>query len=272
MQANDDLALLVAAARDAGQIALRHWRNAPRVWDKGGGQGPVTQADLEVDRMLRDTLIAARPDHGWLSEETADTPERLESPRVFIVDPIDGTRAFIDGRPGFAHALALIEHGQPRVAVVHLPALDQTYAAARGEGAFLNGQPIRASSRAVLANAQVLAGATQLAPQHWPGGLPALERHFRPSLAWRMALVADGQFDAMITLRDAWHWDIAAGALLVAEAGGTVTDATGRALQFNTREPISQGVIAAGAGVHPALMARRTGQARSADHPAGTRP
>lgn len=260
MLANDDLNLLIRAAQDAGQIARRHLKAGPKVWQKPDGQGPVTDADLEIDRMLHDSLCAARPDYGWLSEETSDTPDRLARRRVFIIDPIDGTRAFAQGHQGFAHALAVVEHGQPVAAVVHLPVPDLTYYAARGEGAFLNGRAISAADRRAVTGARVLAPKSQFTPEFWQGGVPLVIPHFRPSLAWRMALVAEGQFDAMLSLRPTWHWDIVAGALLITEAGGKVSDGAGHNLLFNTRSAHSDGIIAAGGAMHDALIDLRNPQ------------
>ncbi len=257
MPGTDDLALLVATAETAGAIARRHFGKTPRVWQKAEGQGPVSQADLEIDEMLRDRLLRARPGYGWLSEESAQEPGAAA--RGFIVDPIDGTRAFLDGQTGFAHALAVVEHGVPVAAVVHLPLRDLCYTAARGAGAWLNGAPIRVRSGARVAGAEVLVARPQLAAEHWPGGVPQVSRHFRPSLAWRMALVAEGRFDAMLALRPTWHWDIAAGALLIAEAGGVVSDGCGSALRFDTDSPHSDGVIAAGPALHAELMRLRLG-------------
>ncbi len=258
MRASDDLALLAQAADDAGAISLAHFGRAPQVWDKGGDAGPVSQADLDIEAALRARLLAARPDYGWLSEESPDSPDRLARRRVFVVDPLDGTRAFLAGQDGFAHALCVVEDGAPLAAVVTLPRLGHRYLAARGAGATCNGRSIAPSARVQSDGATVLTGRAQLAPALWPGGVPAVDRHARTALAWRLALVAHGQFDAALTLRAAWHWDIAAGALLVAEAGGTVTDGTGAALRFNTADPRAPGVIAAGPALHAALMARRT--------------
>lgn len=129
MPVRDDLALLEQAAQEAGEIALRFWRKSPQAWDKGGGAGPVTEADLAVNAHLERLLRGARPDYGWLSEESPDDPARLQARHCFIIDPIDGTRAFIDGQVGFSHSLA-IAHGHQVVAgVVHLPAQRTTYAA-----------------------------------------------------------------------------------------------------------------------------------------------
>ena len=259
MPETEDLALLIAAAQEAGQIATRHFGAGPQVWDKGSGQGPVTEADLEIDRMLQDRLRSARPDYGWLSEETAADPARLRAERMFIVDPIDGTRAFIDGQKGFAHALAVVEAGAPVAAVVFLPLMGLIYTASRGGGAFCNGAPMQVRQGVEGTPPAVLAARPVLEPRHWPGGLPEVTRHFRPSLAWRLALVAEGQFDAMLAMRATWHWDIAAGALLVTEAGGAITDAGGEALRFDTECPSSEGVVAAAPGLQAALLARRLG-------------
>ncbi|HPD92591.1 MAG: 3'(2'),5'-bisphosphate nucleotidase CysQ [Rhodobacter sp.] len=255
-----DLALLLDAARGAGEIAQRHFRAGGRVWDKGGGQGPVTEADLAVNDYLQSRLCAARPGYGWLSEESDPLGDlaRLQADTLFVVDPIDGTRAFIEGQNGFAHALAVVRAGQPVAAVVHLPMMGLTYAARQGGGAQLNGAPITVTGHRDAAGARVLATRPAMDPQHWPGGVPAFERHFRPSLAWRLALVAEGRFDAMLTLRDAWDWDIAGAALIVAEAGGVVTDRAGAPLRFNTAQARSPGVVAAGPALQATLLERLT--------------
>lgn len=260
MRAPDaDLALLLDAAEAAGKIAKQHFRNAPKTWDKGGDDGPVTEADLAIDRMLRDRLLAARPDHGWLSEETEDGIERLAHDRVFIVDPIDGTRAFIDGQTAFAHSLAIVEQGQPVAAVVYLPMQDKLFAATRGAGATLNGKVLRASDPGAAEGANLLTTRVNLDEKHWPGGVPLVKRSYRPSLAYRLALVGTGRFDGMLTFRDTWEWDIAAGALIAAEAGALVTDTDGAALRLNNAAPKVKGILSAGPGLHGALMRQRLG-------------
>jgi myo-inositol-1(or 4)-monophosphatase len=250
------LALLTEAARGAGKIAARHFKSSVQVWDKGGGQGPVTEADLEVDAFLKAQLTAARPGYGWLSEESdsLDDPARLAAECCFVVDPIDGTRAFIDGQPSFAHALAVVRRGAPVVGLVHLPMMDLTYTAVLGGGAHLNGKPLNASNHAVFEGANVLANKLALDPRHWSGGVPPVKRHFRPSLAWRLALVGEGRFDAMLTLRDAWDWDIAGAALIATEAGAVVTDRTGAPLRFNTASARNAGVVAAPTALHTAFL------------------
>ena len=251
-----DLTLLLDAAEAAGRIAERHFNAGFDIWDKGGGQGPVTEADLEIDRMLRAELCAARPDYGWLSEETEDDAARLSRETVFIVDPIDGTRAFVDGQKTFSHSLAIARDGVVTAAVVHLPLLNKTYRAETGGGAWCNAQRLTVAPRQETIGATVLAGKFNLSPEHWRNGTPpAFARHFRPSLAYRMGLVADASFDAMLTLRPTWEWDVAAGTLMVEEAGGIVTTTADTAPRFNNPKPALNGLIAAGETLHSGLMA-----------------
>ena len=150
-----DLALLEAAAREAGELALGYFGRPGAVREKPGGHGPVTEADLAVDAMLRERLLAARPDYGWLSEESEDDPARLGASRLFVVDPIDGTRAFVAGQRFWAHSLAVVAAGEAVAGVVHLPMLGRTYAAVRGGGARLNGAPIAAGSAPVSTRATI---------------------------------------------------------------------------------------------------------------------
>ncbi len=251
----DDLVLLTGAAEAAGRIAMRFWRQAPKSWDKGGDHGPVSEADLAVNAALRDRLMAARPGYGWLSEETPDNPARLAHDRVFVLDPIDGTRAFLAGEDGFAVSLAVVQAGRPVAAVVHLPAKGRTYAAHLDGPATRDGQPIACSPRDAVAGADVLTSRAALAPEHWPGGVPEVKRSFRTSLAWRLCLVAEGKHDAMLTLRDTWEWDIAAGVLIAERAGCAVTDRRGAPLRFNAAHPQVGGVIAANPILHRGLTA-----------------
>ena len=250
-----DLALLTEAARAAGEIARGYFEGANKVWDKADG-GPVGEADIAVDTYLRETLTAARPGYGWLSEETEDDAARLGTRRLFVVDPIDGTRAFIAGEATWSHSIAVVEDGAVTAGVVYLPIKDRLYAACLGHGATLNDRPITASSVAQAEAARILAARPALDDRHWQGGAPPVHRHFRPSLAYRLSLVGEGRFDGMLTLRDAWEWDIAAGSLIATEAGARVTDRWGEALRFNNRHPVTPGVIAAAQGLHADLSGR----------------
>ena len=169
-----DLALLIEAAHLAGKIAQKHWRHSPQVWEKPDDQGPVSAADLEVNAALDSLLRTARPSYGWLSEETPDTPARLLTKTQFIVDPIDGTRSFLQGDAAFSHALAVVQDGKVIAGVVYLPAQDKLYAATADGPASLNGAQIHL--RAPASPADILTGRATLHPDHWPGGIPDVKR------------------------------------------------------------------------------------------------
>lgn len=251
-----DLDLLVEAAVAGGTLAKSFWKRENRVWEKAAND-PVSEADVAVDELLKSTLTAARPDYGWLSEESEDDKSRLERDRVFIVDPIDGTRAFIGGQSTWAHSLAIAENGVPTAGVVLLPALNKLYAAAAGAPATLNGTPIKGSEWGADRPVQLLSNKAALDDQYWPGGVPQVERAFRPSLAYRLCLVAEGRFDAMATFRDSWEWDIAAGSLIAECAGCITTDRDGSPLTFNTSAAATPGILVASSAAHSALMQHR---------------
>lgn len=256
-----DLALLAEAARAAGAMMLA-MRGRTRVRGKADGS-PVTDADLAVDAMLRERLTAGRPDYGWLSEETADDPARLARRRVFVVDPIDGTTAYIRRKPWFCTSLAVVEDGRPVAAAIYAPELDELHLAEAGGGATLNGEPIRASQEQDLSAARVVGDPDLLRPPAWPPF--TVER--RNALAYRLALVADGRFDAAISPTPKREWDIAAGALIAAEAGAVVTDAAGAPLRFNTPDARAPGLLASAPALHPLILARAAARARPSRPP-----
>ncbi len=248
------LALLLAATAEAGRIALRYWRRDPAAHEKPGGGGPVSEADLAVDAYLRETLTAARPGAAWLSEETPDDPAaRLRADEAWIVDPIDGTRPFLAGEDAWNVAAALTRGGRPVAAVVHLPARGETYAATLGGGATLDGAPLRVAEPA--GRPRLIASRQSMAPARWPGGVPDASLHWRHALAWRFCLVAAGRYDALLTHRPAWYWDVCAGALIASEAGCRVTDAAGAPLRFDAAHPQAPGALAAPPALHRTLTA-----------------
>ncbi len=253
-----DLQLITDAAEEAGALALTLRASGDfKTWSKPGGS-PVTDADIRVDRLLRGRLLAARPDYGWLSEETADDQSRLERRRTFVVDPIDGTVAFIKDRPWWAVSIAVVEHGRPVAGVLHAPAVAETYAAAAGEGATLNGRPIRAADTDELEDCAVLADAPTILSPKWPEPWPPMRIERRNSVAYRMALVAAGAFDAVVALSSKCDWDLAAADLIVAEAGGLATDHLGRPFAYNRASVSKPSLICAGPALH-ALILRRVG-------------
>lgn len=250
-----DLALLADAAKEAGELALAYRKRGLRIEAKPGGS-PVTDADLAVDAFLKERLLAARPDYGWLSEETADDPARLARERLFIVDPIDGTVAFMKDRPWWTVALCVAVGGEVMQAVVHAPALDETFVAERGHGATLNGRPIRASDVDRLEDASVLADAALLERPIWQEPWPAMRLERRNSIAYRMALIGAGAFDAAIALGHKWDWDVAAGGLIAQEGGAVVSDHAGRPHRFNRPQPRQSSLVCAAPGLHPLIIRR----------------
>lgn len=247
--------MLADAAQAAGRIALSYWRAAPKAWDKPGDAGPVTEADLAVNDAVQALLMQARPDYGWLSEESEADASRLDAHRCFIIDPIDGTRAFIAGQQGFAHSLAVAQGDRIVAALVYLPAMDLTFTACADGPALLNGRPIRPTG-AGIRGAQVLTYRSATDPEHWKDGqTPPFTREFRPSLAWRLCLVAEGRFDGALSLRGVWEWDIAAGSLIAQRAGAVVTDRRGHPMRFNSPRAMVDGMIVAGPRLHGDIAA-----------------
>lgn len=251
-----DLRLIHAAALRAGALALAERERGLRTSHKVGGS-PVTSADLAVDAMLKAELLAARPGYGWLSEETPDTPDRLGRSRIFVVDPIDGTVAFMKALPWWCVPIAVVEDGIPIAAVIHVPALNETFEATLGGGARLNGGVMAASNVETLDNAAVLADARQLTGSRWAEPWPAMRYEKRNALAYRMALVASGAFDAAIALTPKWDWDVCAGALIATEAGARVSDHHGRPWRFNRPDPRQSSLVCCAPALHP-LILRRT--------------
>ncbi|RIA47390.1 3'(2'),5'-bisphosphate nucleotidase CysQ [Dichotomicrobium thermohalophilum] len=252
---SEDYDLLRRAVRDAGATALTYFRRDTPVYHKGDGS-EVTDADLAVDAQLHAELRTPRPAYGWLSEETIDETERLDARRVWIVDPIDGTRAFIQDRDQWVISAALVEDGEPVAAAVYNPARDELFAAFSGHGAELNGKPAQVSPRHDLHGALILApkGVAKRAGWHEPGE-PDVRTTFVYSIAYRMCLVAAGRADGLIAKGRKSEWDVAAGTLIVQEAGGRVTSTDGARYRFNQSKPLLDGTIAAPPGLHERLLA-----------------
>lgn len=260
---DDDLALLIDAGRAAGALLAAHFGARVKTWSKGAA-GPVTEVDLAADALLKTQLRGARPGYGWLSEETADTPDRLTATRLFIVDPLDGTKSFIEGKPDFCVSLAIAERGAVTAGVVYNPIHDELFAARRGGGATLNGAPVRVTSRTDLAGARMIGSRGFYGDKRWPEPWPEVEAENVHAMAYRLALVSAGVHDGMVALGFKNDWDVAAGALLVTEAGGCVTDPFGAAYVFNQPQPRQAGAVASGSALHPLLIDR----VRRTPHPA----
>ena len=248
----DDVALIAEATVAAGRIALGFFGHDPKTWTKAG-DSPVSEADIAVDQLLKARLMAARASYGWLSEETADTPDRLARKRLFVVDPIDGTRAFINGDPRWTVSVAVVEDDRPIAAALYQPATDDLVLAATGRGAW------RGRTRLTVTGRDALRGASLTGPRKFS----ALEREAEalgiqlqapvPSLALRIAHVANQTADAAYAFAKSHDWDLAAADLLVEEAGGRLTDTDGKTLVYNRPVPKHPALIAAGPGVYEAF-------------------
>ncbi|MER9653693.1 3'(2'),5'-bisphosphate nucleotidase CysQ [Mesorhizobium sp. M0152] len=249
--ATQDLPLLRDAAREAGAIAMGYFGQNPQVWMKGG-TSPVSEADHAADAYLRRTLLAARPDYGWLSEETIDDPVRLSARRTFVVDPIDGTRGFLEGQRTWCVSVAVVEQGRTLAGVLECPALDETYWALPGQGAFRNGKRITVRELTGTAEISGLKQLIDLMPAEWQRRLKRAP--YSPSLAYRLAMIANGSLDATFVKPNAHDWDIAAADLILREAGGQLLDRHGRAPLY-AGEVIRHGTLAAGSGELLAVLA-----------------
>jgi len=243
----------VRAAHDAGEI-VRHWYARPITVTEKGPDHPLTRADLEANACIRGHIEKAFPDDGWLSEETADSSERLARRRVWVVDPLDGTKEFIQHIPEFCVCIALVEAGRPIVGVEYNPATDRLYVAVRGQGTTLNGEPARVSSQAKLADAVVMASRSEDKRKEWDPFKPLMRVTLTGSVAYKLAELATGNGDATFTLTPKNEWDICAGTILVEEAGGQVTGLYGNPLVFNQKSPLRPGMIASNRVLHPGLM------------------
>ena len=226
--ASQDLRLLEETVRAAGAIALKYYGGDYKHWSKEGGS-PVTEADIAVNKFLCDRLTEARSDYGWLSEESADDPARLTKAKVFVIDPIDGTIAFVKNRPHFTVCAAIVAEGRPCCGVVFNPAIDELYAARVGNGASRNGTPIHVGARQELEDAAMLGPRAELTQAPWP----PMHVQNRNSVAYRLVLVADGSADASVSLTPKRDWDLAAADIILQEAGGRLTDVTGALMIYN---------------------------------------
>jgi myo-inositol-1(or 4)-monophosphatase len=242
-----------AAALEAGEILHRHFREGGYEVGSKGRDNPVTSADLEADAALRECLGGAFPEYGWLSEETADNDLRLSRRRVWIVDPLDGTKEFIKGIPEFVVAIALAEDGVPVLGVTYNPIKRELFWAARGAGCFLDGTLVQVTEAAGLTGAVVLASRSETARGEWRAYQGQIVANPIGSVAYKLALVAAGKADATFTATPKSEWDIASGAALLAEAGGVMTDIHGHPIRFNRKHVKLDGFVAAGPALHAAL-------------------
>lgn len=250
----DDLDLLRQAVREASDIALDFFRRGFEVREKKPGD-PVTEADLAVDDALRRTLLGARPDYGWLSEESEAGPDRLQAPRTWVVDPIDGTKGFVDGNDEWVISVGLVEAGRPVAAVVANPRRAEFVEAIKGGGTRLNGESVHVTPANALPGAKLGSSRNEQRRQLWQHHFPEAKIAVVDAIAYKLALVAVGALDGVIALRPKSDWDIAAGDLLITEAGGAMTDPDGNVMVYNQADLRKPGLIAAGTALYPVLQA-----------------
>jgi myo-inositol-1(or 4)-monophosphatase len=257
---NSDFDAVIVAVEEAASLAMRQWREgtAPdaKVWEKSKGN-PVSDIDMAVDTLLKERLTGLLPEAAWLSEETVDDPVRLGARRLWLVDPIDGTRDYVRGRGGWCVSVALVEDGLPVFAVMAAPVQAKLWVARAGDGTTCNGERLTASQRSEFAGARVPTDA-----------LPKIDRDLvivvKPnSIAMRMTMVACDRADLVATLRWGHEWDIAAAHLVAQEAGAVVTNATGQPIRYNKREPMDFGLICSSPWIHGAAMERLAERAKA---------
>lgn len=246
----EDLRLLEDTVRAAGEIARKFYGGDYKRWNKEGGS-PVTEADLAVNTFLMDRLTAARPNYGWLSEENTDDPARLSRARVFVIDPIDGTVAFLKSRPHFTICAAIVVEGRPCCGVVYNPISDELYSARVGAGAHRNGAAIHVGMRGRLEDCAMLGDRTQLTQAPFP----PMHVQNRNSVAYRVVLVADGSADASVSLTAKRDWDLAAADVILSEAGGRLTDVAGATLIYNGPVTKQSSLVAANPELHTEIVA-----------------
>jgi myo-inositol-1(or 4)-monophosphatase len=258
---------LAAVVREAGALAASTFRDEQlKHWTKHG-DSPVTEADIAVDRLLRERLMALAPDCGWLSEEAEDDRARLSARRLWVVDPIDGTRAYVAGRTDWAVCVALVEDGRPVLAAVFAPVEDGLYLAAAHEGATRDGAPLVAPATASFNGAKVAGPKPMIAElaKSLPGIAAEPKVH---SLALRLARVASGQLDVTFASKNSHDWDLAAADLIVHESGGAVTALDGTTVRYNSLDMRHGALVAASRARHERVIAATRAWRRLAAHPA----
>ena len=251
-----DLDLMRRACKQAGVLALGYFegRNNKR-WRKADGTA-VSEADLAVDQLLHEMLLEDRPDYGWLSEETVDDQKRLNKRHVWIVDPIDGTRAFLQGKPHWVVSVALVVDGVVQMGCLYNPVSDEFFEAQRGKGAWLNGERVHVGDRKELEGATMVAAPGRFAAKNWPQPWPEMNSFMVNSIAYRMALVSANKADGVLALSGKSDWDLAAADLLVREAGGCCSDHKGTPFIFNQEKTRHQSVLVANPVLHEQMLTR----------------
>jgi myo-inositol-1(or 4)-monophosphatase len=246
-----DAELLQSAVREAGAVALAFFGKPHQHWVKPD-HSLLTEADLAVNAHLQKALAGARPNYGWLSEESPDDPSRTQKQKCWVLDPIDGTRSFHLARHEWCIACALTDGEDVELAAIYQPTQDKLFFAARGQGAACNGRKLALQSGASLQDARLAGNATAFKRLE-ASGMAKMDMSFTPQIT-RLCMIAEGAADILVAFGPKNDWDVAAGVLLVQEAGGRVTNERGAAMRFNQQSPIQQGLVAASPQRHAAMM------------------
>ncbi|MCK4296123.1 MAG: 3'(2'),5'-bisphosphate nucleotidase CysQ [Candidatus Marinimicrobia bacterium] len=247
---DDELKTAKEAALRAGEILLKYYGRSYEIREKSK-DNPVTTADFEADDFLRNTLLGSFPDYGWLSEETKDSPERLCKERVWVVDPLDGTKEFIKGIPEFVVSIGLVENCRPVLGVIYNPVKDEMFTAVKGKQTTLNSIPISCTNCQLLSEASIFASRTETKDGLWK----PYKKFFRKSIecgsiAYKLAKTAAGNADLFISLKPKNEWDICAGDFIVECAGGKVFTRKGEVIRYNSRNTfVPNGIIAGSLGL-----------------------
>tara|TARA_A100001037_G_scaffold305589_1_gene346356 strand:- start:88 stop:864 length:777 start_codon:yes stop_codon:yes gene_type:complete len=243
---NSDLKLAKEAAIEAGALILNYYKSEYEIHDKGY-HNPVTTADFAADSCLKEILSEARPEYGWLSEETVDSSIRLQRDRIWVVDPLDGTKEFVEGVPHFVVSVACVENGIPIVGVLFNPVTKEIFSAAKDEGAFLNDKPIRCVVKEHLNEMVILNSRSETRRGLWePYDTVFGELRAVGSVAYKLGLTAAGQADIFASLCPKNEWDICAGNCIINEAGGKLIDLYGYPRKYNSKNPLIESGLIAG--------------------------
>ena len=239
----------------AGVIALEWFKKDPEYWEKDDGS-LISKADIEINNLLNELLKKQNPNFGWLSEENEDDRSRLEKEITFVVDPLDGTKAFLEGKKEFSISVALVKDGKPISGIVYSPSTEEMFEAEKEKGSWKNKKRIRISNFKTLAGCKILAFKPMFSHPSWDEKWPEMEVDNKNSIAYRMALVASGQFDAMMALNSKNDWDIAAGDLLITESGGFVTLHNKNQLHYNELSTKKPSIIGSNKTIHKEIIGR----------------
>ena len=239
---SEELETAERAAREAGAIIMGYY-GKDYVIEEKSKNNPVTTADLEANRKIQEILLGRYPDDAWLSEESKDDLKRLAAPRVWVIDPIDGTREFIEKIPQFTVSIGLAVEGRPAVGVVYNPAQAKLYKAARGAGAMLNDSPIRVTPQEKVEGASLIVSRSEPRKRFQPFA-ELCRVQAVGSIAFRLALIGEGEGDGMLTFRALHEWDVCGGVAVVEGAGGVVIDGQGNNIVFNRRDSLCRGMVA----------------------------